>query len=213
MNENIVLLECENFPCIAWYQLFLKYENIQIEQFEYFVRKSFRNRTVIAGPNGLVTLSIPLKGGRNQKNSMKDIEVSYDENWQAVHWKTIESCYRRSPYFEYYAEEIKMLFEKKHRFLMDYNLKCLQLVNQLLQVKKEFVLTEKYEKIPLANCIDARNIFEENRSFELPNYMQVFQDRIGFKSNLSILDMLFCEGKPLIENLKSKALFSQTNLL
>ena len=213
MNENIVLLECENFPCIAWYQLFLKYENIQIEQFEYFVRKSFRNRTVIAGPNGLVTLSIPLKGGRNQKNSMKDIEVSYDENWQAVHWKTIESCYRRSPYFEYYAEEVKILFEKKHRFLMDYNLKCLQLVNQLLQVKKEFVLTEKYDKTPLDNCIDARNIFEENRSFELPNYMQVFQDRIGFKSNLSILDMLFCEGKPLIENLKSKALFSKTNLL
>jgi hypothetical protein len=213
MNENIVLLECENFPCIAWYQMFLKNENNQIEQHEYFVRTSFRNRTVIAGPNGLVTLSIPLKGGRNQKNCMKDIEVSNDENWQAVHWKTIESCYRRSPYFEYYAEEVKILFEKKHRFLMDYNLKCLQLVNQLLQVKKEFVLTEKYDKTPLDNCIDARNIFEENRSFELPKYMQVFQDRIGFKSNLSILDMLFCEGKPLIENLKSKAIFSKTNLL
>jgi len=213
MNENIVLLECENFPCIAWYQMFLNNENIQIEQHEYFVRKSFRNRTVIAGPNGLVTLSIPLKGGRNQKNIMQDIEISYDENWQTVHWKTIESCYRRSPYFEYYADEIKRLFEKKHHFLIDYNVQCLQTINQLLYVKKELVLTEKYQKSPSDTYIDARNIFEENRIFELPKYMQVFQDRIGFKSNLSILDMLFCEGKPLIENLKSKALFSKTNLL
>ena len=202
MNENIVLLECENFPCIAWYKMFLRNENIQIEQHEYFVRKSFRNRTVIAGPNGLITLSIPLKGGRNQKNVMKDIEISYDENWQTVHWKTIESCYRRSPYFEYYAEDIKMLFEKKHHFLVDYNIQCLQLVNQLLQVKKELVLTEKYEKIPLVTWVDARNVFDENTDMQLPTYIQVFQDRIGFKSNLSILDMLFCDGKMLVEKLR-----------
>jgi hypothetical protein len=202
MNENIVLLECENFPCIAWYKMFLRNENIQIEQHEYFVRKSFRNRTVIAGPNGLITLSIPLKGGRNQKNVMKDIEISYDENWQTVHWKTIESCYRRSPYFEYYAEDIKMLFEKKHHFLVDYNIQCLQLVNQLLQVKKELVLTEKYEKMPLGTWVDARNLFDENKDIQLPSYIQVFQDRIGFKSNLSILDMLFCDGKMLVEKLR-----------
>jgi len=202
MNENIVLLECENFPCIAWYKMFLRNENIQIEQHEYFVRKSFRNRAVIAGPNGLITLSIPLKGGRNQKNVMKDIEISYDENWQTVHWKTIESCYRRSPYFEYYAEDIKMLFEKKHHFLVDYNIQCLQLVNQLLQVKKELVLTEKYEKIPLDIWVDARNVFDENTDMQLPSYIQVFQDRIGFKSNLSILDMLFCDGRMLVEKLR-----------
>lgn len=202
MNENIVLLECENFPCIAWYKMFLRNENIQIEQHEYFVRKSFRNRTVIAGPNGLITLSIPLKGGRNQKNVMKDIEISYDENWQTVHWKTIESCYRRSPYFEYYAEDIKMLFEKKHHFLVDYNIQCLQLVNQLLQVKKELVLTEKYEKIPIETWVDARNVFDENTDMQLPSYIQVFQDRIGFKSNLSILDMLFCDGRMLVEKLR-----------
>ena len=202
MNENIVLLECENFPCIAWYKMFLRNENIQIEQHEYFVRKSFRNRTVIDGPNGLITLSIPLKGGRNQKNVMKDIEISYDENWQTVHWKTIESCYRRSPYFEYYAEDIKMLFEKKHHFLVDYNIQCLQLVNQLLQVKKELVLTEKYEKIPIETWVDARNVFDENTDMQLPSYIQVFQDRIGFKSNLSILDMLFCDGRMLVEKLR-----------
>ena len=202
MNENIVLLECENFPCIAWYKMFLRNENIQIEQHEYFVRKSFRNRAVIAGPNGLITLSIPLKGGRNQKNVMKDIEISYDENWQTVHWKTIESCYRRSPYFEYYAEDIKMLFEKKHHFLVDYNIQCIQLVNQLLQVKKELVLTEKYEKMPLDTWVDGRNLFDENKDIQLPSYIQVFQDRIGFKSNLSILDMLFCDGKMLVEKLR-----------
>ncbi len=202
MNENIVLLECENFPCIAWYKMFLRNENIQIEQHEYFVRKSFRNRAVIAGPNGLITLSIPLKGGRNQKNVMKDIEISYDENWQTVHWKTIESCYRRSPYFEYYAEDIKMLFEKKHHFLVDYNIQCIHLVNQLLQVKKELVLTEKYEKMPLDTWVDARNLFDENTDMQLPSYIQVFQDRIGFKSNLSILDMLFCDGRMLVEKLR-----------
>jgi hypothetical protein len=133
---------------------------------------------------------------------MQDIEISYDENWQTVHWKTIESCYRRSPYFEYYADEIKRLFEKKHHFLIDYNVQCLQTINQLLHVKKELVLTEKYQKTPSDTYIDARNIFDENKDIHLPSYIQVFQDRIGFKSNLSILDMLFCDGKTLIEKLR-----------
>ena len=85
---------------------------------------------------------------------------------------------------------------------VNYNIQCLQLVNQLLQVKKELVLTEKYEKIPIDTWVDARNVFDENTDMQLPSYIQVFQDRIGFKSNLSILDMLFCDGRMLVEKLR-----------
>lgn len=204
MNDKKVLLECENFPCISWYRNFLLHENIIIEQHEYFERTSFRNRAILAGPNGLVTLSIPILGGRNKKSIMKDLKISYDENWQMLHWKTIESCYRRSPYFEFYADEIHLLFQKKHNFLIDYNLTCLQTINKLLHVKKEICLSTSYNE-PSSFFLDLRNAFTAQNFEEVtnvPTYIQVFQEKIGFKNNLSILDMLFCVGKPLVSILK-----------
>lgn len=204
MIEKNVLLECENFPCIAWYQNYLNASNVQIEQYENFERTTFRNRLIIAGPNDLITLSIPLKGGRNQKNIMKDLMISYEEKWQVQHWKTIESCYRRSPYFEYYADDIRSLFEKKHSFLIDYNIECLEKINQLIQVKKDIQLTHEFIKNPADTILDLRSsISVDNYSTfqNLPNYIQVFQERNGFKNNLSILDMLFCVGKPLVKEL------------
>ena len=205
MNHKNVLLDCEIFPCIAWYKTFLQTENVAIEQHEFFERTSFRNRTLLAGPNGLITLSIPLLGGRNQKKSMKDIQISFEENWQILHWKTIESCYRRSPYFEYYADEIQQLILKKINFLVDYNIECLHTINKLLLVKKEFELTSIFEKNPNSEILDYRNKFsvhDYDTISNLPNYIQVFQERNGFKNNLSILDMLFCVGKPLVHLLE-----------
>jgi hypothetical protein len=158
---------------------------------------SFRNRSVVAGSNGVVDLSVPLENGRNQRQLMKDVKISHLANWQVQHFRTIESCYSRSPYFEFYRDEVWELLQKKQTFLLDMNLEILNWLKKVLKFTGEISLTGGYEKNCPENMEDLRNRFlpknrlEQNAGFK---YIQVFEDRIGFQSNLSILDLLFCCG-------------------
>jgi hypothetical protein len=203
-----ILLDCEYFPCIAWYQAFLNHEDPAIEQHEYFVRTSLRNRCYVANANGKLALTVPLKGGRNQKTLMKNIQVSFDTDWKTLHWKTIESAYRRSPFFEYYEAEIRTFYEQDFKYLLEWNVASLRLINALLKIKKEFTLTQKYLPQEELNCLDVRNNFMAHDNLndaDTPKYFQTFMERNGFLPNLSILDMLFCEGKSLLKMLQIEA--------
>lgn len=194
---NNFLLDCEYFPCIGWYQLFVQCDQVLLEQYEFFERTSFRNRCVLAGPNQTVTLSVPILGGRNQKICMKDVKVSYDDAWQVRHFKTIASIYQRSPFYIYYEEELRRFFQKKPEYLLDLNISSIQLVNRLLKLTKELPFTSTYEVNLNSEFIDARKRFtarETNNKSDYPTYWQTFEDRHGFIPNLSILDMLFCCG-------------------
>lgn len=188
------LLDCEYFPTIQWFEIFLNSDIVVLERYEYFERKSYRNRCIVAGPNGAITLSVPLAGGRNQKSIMKDVRIAYNENWQAQHWKTIKTCYNSTPYFEYFEPEIFNFFQTKFEFLVEMNVASIELVLRLGKIKKEFRFTEFYSKE--VSCEDYRKSFSpentENQKSSL-SYIQPFADRFGFIPNLSILDMLFCE--------------------
>lgn len=199
-QAQITLLDCEYFPCIAWYQSFLQAANPIIECYEYFERTTFRNRCEVAGPNGKITLSIPLERGRNQRTVMKDVRVCNKEKWQLLHFKTLSASYRRTPYFEYYEEELRPLFEKHYNFLMDINLDSLQLLNKLLKLNHSYALTEAYEKAP-ERALNLRRTFDPKmNAFDfLPVYMQNFEERHGFIPNLSTLDLLFSCGHRGVE--------------
>jgi hypothetical protein len=199
-QAQITLLDCEYFPCIAWYRAFLQAPNPSLEFFEYFERTSFRNRCEVAGPNGKITLSIPLEKGRNQRTVMKDVRVCNKEKWQLLHFKTLSASYRRTPFFEYYEDELNSLFEKQYHFLIDINLDSLQLLNKLLKVDHAYALTERYEKTP-DNTQDLRRSFypKSEVSNSLPVYIQNFEERHGFTSNLSMLDLLFSCGHRGVE--------------
>jgi hypothetical protein len=187
-------MDCEYFPCWEWFNCFQKADNVLIEQYEHFVRTSYRNRAYVAGPNGVIALSVPLAGGRNQRTIMKDLKVCNDEDWQSLHWKTLASCYRRSVYFEYYENDLRPFFEKRYEYLMEVNIASLEMIMKLLQIKKEYQLTNQYEtKVDL----DYRNTFlpKGRSNSEQPTYIQTFSDRNGFEPNLSMLDYLFCCGK------------------
>jgi hypothetical protein len=194
MQQGSVVMECEFFPSIPWYEQYRKEENVLIEQYEHFVRNSYRNRAYVAGPNGVICLSVPLQGGRNQRSVMKDVKVSKDENWQLLHWKTIESCYRRSAYFEYFEDAIAVFYNTSFNYLMDVNLASLALINQLLRVKKDVKLTESFLH---EYARDDRMAFspKDRIRTEQIEYIQPFSDRNGFIKNLSMLDYLFCCGK------------------
>ncbi len=164
---------------------------------------SFRNRSVVAGSNGVVDLSVPIENGRNQRGLMKDVRISYLSNWQVQHFRTIESCYSRSPYFEFYRDGVWELLQKKQIFLLDLNMEILNWLKKVVKFGGEISLTDTYDKNPPKKVSDLRNHFlPKNRLAHGAGfrYTQVFEDRIGFQPNLSILDLLFCAG-PETKNL------------
>ena len=196
-----ILLELHYFPSVQYFSKLLAYPNVFIEQHENYLKGSYRNRCHIAGANGLQRLSIPLKRGKNEQLSIRDVRISYDENWQSQHWISIRSAYGRAPFFEYFADEIQPFFEKKPNFLFDWNWDLLMLMVDLLQLDTDIQQTTQYEKQTSSEIFDFRNgIFpkkqrqKEDGLFTPVAYPQVFKERHGFLANLSILDLLFCTG-------------------
>ncbi|MBS1975274.1 MAG: WbqC family protein, partial [Bacteroidetes bacterium] len=163
---------------------------------ESYQKMSFRNRCSIAGANGPIDLSIPLQHGRNQKALVKDVRIA-PSKWQARHLKSIESGYNRSPWFEFYKEELYHLYAVPCTFLVDWNLACFEWSIKKLGLQISFSLTESYQEVYDEDFVDFRNkILPKNvRAFPALPYRQVFERKLGFVPNLSVLDLLFCEGK------------------
>lgn len=198
-----LLIELPYLGNLAFYKLLTNFDEILLERHESFEKASFRNRCEIVGPNGKLVLSIPVIGGKHRKQYYKETKICYDHTWLKDHWNGFCSCYRRSPYFEFYEDKLETIFEKEHEYLYDFNLELFYLTMNLLKLDIKVSLTETYEK--------ELDIYEDYRDFFLPRrkqtapvkYMQVFQDRTGFINNLSILDLLFNEGPNAINVLKS----------
>ncbi len=207
--KEVLLIENQYFPCITYINTLFEYSNIKIEQYENYQKMSFRNRCEVAGSNGLVNLSVPIELGRNKRQLMKDVKISYFTNWQTQHLRTIESCYNRSPFFEFYKDQVWALINREEVFLLDKNLAILAWLQKSLSFTANISLTEDYQKTIPENKADLRNRFlPKNSRLEKGEikYTQVFEDRIGFVPNLSILDLLFCEGPNAQKMLKNNIL-------
>ncbi len=198
-----LLSDLQYFPSLILYKYSYQYSDIVFEQYESYQKMSFRNRCIIAGANGSITLSIPLMEGRNQKTLMKDVKMQ-GSKWQGQHWKSIVSCYNKSPWFEFYKDELGQLYSKKFTFLVDWNLACFEWSMKKLKLSCPISLTESFEEKVAEGTTDFRNkILPKNyKNFEAIRYRQVFEDKIGFLPNLSILDLLFCEGKAAVDKLE-----------
>lgn len=195
-SENYII-ESQYFGQVNWYKLLFSFSNIEIAQYEAYPKTSFRNRTIIAGSNGLIILSVPLQNGRTQKNQTRDVKISYDQDWQEQHWRSIVSCYGKSPFFEYYQDSLKTLFQKKHEFLLDLNFATQAWVLKQFKSKQipAFALAQEIDF--RQSQWDCRDQFKPSNFQQVQTqvrYPQVFEDRIGFQPNLSILDLLSCMG-------------------
>jgi hypothetical protein len=207
VRENeILLIESQYFPNIACYKNLVKHNTLMIEKYEHYQKVSFRNRCYVAGPNGRILLSVPLTKGKNQRTLMKDVKISNDEPWQSQQWKTLVSAYRRSPWFEYHEDDLGELYNQPFEFLLDWNMACFEWANKVLGISElDVQFTTEYKKSYEAGVEDARDQLEPGGDFTglAPEYTQVFQDRTGFLPNLSILDLIFCEGKRGLDILKN----------
>ena len=193
-----LLIEYQYFPSVILFNTSFNFSNIVFEQYEFYQKMGFRNRCRIAGANGVIDLSIPLENGRDQKAFIRDVKIAGSHRWQAAHWKSILSCYNRSPWFEFYRDSLEKLYRRPFVFLVDWDLECFEWALESMEIKPGISFTETfrpvYEEIAWK---DWRNKIRPGNLEELPavKYRQVFEDRLGFLPNLSILDLLFCEGK------------------
>lgn len=204
----VVLTDCQYFPSIILFKKVIDFSNVEFDIYDIHRKMSFRNRCTIAGGAGPVNLSIPLVEGRNQRRPLKEVRIDNKTGWQGQHWKTITSCYNRSPWFEFYKHELEILYRQPADWLYEWNRKCWDWVVEKLGLEIETKWsepgnpsTENTRYLDWRNKLLPRTI---NVAFPEPiRYRQVFEDRIGFLPHLSILDLLFCEGRRTVEILKS----------
>ncbi len=179
------------FGNLVYFKSLLASEETVFEVHEYFVKQTLRSRCEIQSANGRIQLNIPVTKPHGSKTKMIDIEISYATDWQRIHWKAIESAYASSPYFEDYANEIQDLIYSNCDSLVDFNMRTVQLIMKFLDLPLNFNFSSEF--ITAHSCNDFRmNEFNSTDSYQ--TYIQVFTDKSCFEPNLSILDILFCEG-------------------
>lgn len=195
-----ILLSTAYFAPIRYFSKLATYPEIYIEQHEHFIKQTYRNRTVILGANGPISLIVPVEKGRGQKISIKNLRIAYDEEWQRNHWRTIFSAYNSSPFFEYYADELEPYFRKRHEFLFDFNQQITETILEILEVPTKLTATEAFEQITEGSANFREKINPKahrnavDQQFVAQPYTQVFSEKFGFIPDLSILDLLFNEG-------------------
>jgi hypothetical protein len=197
-----ILLPVFYLPPISWFSVFLDPENeIVFEQYESFPKQTYRNRTNIYGANGKLTLIIPIN--HNGKRELKDTEMSYREDWQSLHWKSIKTVYQSSPYFEYYEDKLKALYDVKEKFLLDFNLKSIDIIQKILKTEKAQSLNDEYIKNP--SEVNFREKFSAKvpTEFEMEEYYQTFTNKHGFLKDLSIIDLICNKGPESVTYLKN----------
>ena len=188
------------FPNISWWKLILEAELVMLDAGEHFQKMTSRNRYDISGANNPVKLSVPLVNGRNQHIPMGQVCIFNGETWQTRHWRTLVSVYKRTPYFDHYAPGLQQLFTAEYHQLISFNRASIEWVMKQLLLKFEIEEASVYVKEYPEHIKDLRNF--KNNKLETPRYYQVFEDRVGFLPDLSILDLLFSEGPGAITRLK-----------
>lgn len=184
----------------------LRADEIILDRHEHYVKQTHRNRALIYGANGIHPLIIPVVHEGQERKPIGERKISYDSPWQKIHWRTLTSSYRNSPYFEYFEDDFRFFYETKTETLFDLNLMLLQKILLLLKVEKKPGFSSSYETKLSSDTIDRRNAFddrEQNKNF--PPYNQVFAERFGFVPDLSIADLLFNKGlesKNYLESLR-----------
>ncbi len=196
MQKKEAYLTTSYLPTIQYISKFILCEKIYLEAHENYQAQSYRNRAVISSPNGIQTLSIPVK---NKATNIKDVRIDYISDWQKIHWRSIENSYKSSPFFEFYADAFLPFFNKRYDFLWDLNLNLLHTILDEIEIPKAINLTESFKKnTPYwdyrFSIHPKKKHQKQDPDFNPKPYIQVFSDRFDFIPNLSIIDLIFNKG-------------------
>ena len=165
---------------------------------EHYVKRSERNRASILSANGVMPLTVHVENANRMRQKMLDVRIDYSKRRQHQHWVSIHSAYKSSPYFDYFADQIEPFYRREWQFLVDYNREYLQVLLRLLGAKCEVRYSEQYVAASEGD-LDLRPKNRNGSTFVAEPYFQVFSDRMPFQANLSILDLVMCEGPAAID--------------
>lgn len=195
-----MLLSTAYFPPIHFFCKWLNHSEIWIEAFENYQKQSYRNRCVIGAANGVLPLVIPILKSGTAKQSIREVKISYETPWQRMHFQSIQSAYRHTPFYEFYIDDFLFTWEKKEAFLFDLNWKILEVLKEALGFDSMDLKKTTSFQAPIENEFDYRYRIHPKTEpsidsfFKPASYEQVFSNKHGFQSNLSILDALFHLG-------------------
>ena len=195
----MVILPSAYMPSVEYVARLLREESV-IDLGENFIKRSERNRASILSANGVMQLTVHVENANRPRQPMRDVKIDYSQRWQHQHWVSILSAYKSSPYFDYFAHEIEPFYKREWRYLVDYNMEYLEVLLRLLGASKSLNISEQYI-VATDSDLDLRPKQKKDSTFVAEPYFQVFSERMPFQPNLSILDLLMCEGRSAIDGI------------
>ncbi|WP_353123800.1 WbqC family protein [Dysgonomonas capnocytophagoides] len=197
-----IILSTAYLAPVEYYSKLFSGEDILIEQHENYIKQSYRNRCSILSANGVMPLSIPIESAGGKKCPIRDVCIADHGNWRHLHWNALISAYNSTPFFEYYEDDFRPFYERKYKYLFDFNEELREMICSLLSFDTANIsYTEDYITDITSEDVDLRQALSPKKDFKtfdpdfvsIP-YYQVFEERYGFTENLSIVDLLFNMG-------------------
>lgn len=197
--DKIAVMPALFLAPVNYYCKLFVYDRIIIDGGEHYVKQTYRTRCEISAPQGVQSLTIPVERNGVGHTAMKDVEMSTHGDWKHLHWQALVTAYDGSPYFEYYMDELRAIYDVPYTRLFDFNEALRKIVCEWLDIQPEVTISENYVQIT-EDMDDFRSSFNPKHpipdsSFCPQVYHQVFENKLGFLPNLSILDLIFNMGR------------------
>lgn len=208
MKQHILIYP-SYFPPIATMVAIAKADKVTLEIQDNYQKQTYRNRAYIAHSNGKLLLNIPIRHSKNIRHQKtKDVAPENNFPWLTEHWKSIQIAYRTSPYFEFYEDDLALLFKSPVLKLQDFNIKILETIAELIGLEAQILSSNVFDKH--TQLLDMRHLVncKKEPSYNFDTYHQVFETNHGYIGNLSIIDLLFNEGPNTLNYLQSQTLES-----
>lgn len=209
MNVQAIV-ELHYLPSIPYIAAWTYFDEVILESKESYSKQSYRNRCRINTAHKIDDLIVPIQKG-NSNVPIQEVRIDYKQTWFKNHWGAIQSAYGKAPFFEHYADDIQRILHNNQKFLFDLNLEILEYLLTILGIQKNIIFTQKYEKEYPDSIADLRSVIHPKQDpvrltfYDSPTYIQVFGDQ--FVRDLSVVDLLFCEGPNTLNIIKKSVGF------
>lgn len=191
---NTVVIEPHYLGSLEYFTLLMQSDNVCLEICDSFQKQTYRNRAYFLTSNKTQSLIVPLNYSNGTPT--KDVKIDYSQRWLKDHWGAFYSAYGKAPFFEYFSDDFRDIWEKKKSHLIEMNIAFLELVMKLLQIKIPISFTSQYDKVcdgeDYRNLISPKKPFSDRTIYRSITYTQLFGNI--FVPNLSVVDLLMCEG-------------------